>query len=138
MIVNLNASVDSPIYFELNEADEVVIVGDKKDELQRRYIGKKSFWHEINHPKRPRLCVNNCKNWHIIVTFRYTQDIVVHGLVAEIIKGCLKTGYPFDYNDENLHYVDRQIQNEYEIEQMKRELQEREDECDGDEGPYID
>lgn len=138
MIVNLNASVDSPIYFELNEADEVVIVGDKKDELQYFYIGKKSFWHEINHPKRPQLCVNNCKNWHIIVTFRYTQDIVVHGLVAEIIKGCLKTGYPFDYNDENLHYVDRQIQNEYEIEQMKRELQEREDECDGDEGPYID
>lgn len=82
--------------------------------------------------------MNNCRNWHIIVTFRHTQDIVVHGLVAEIIKVCLKTGYPFDYNDENLHYVDRLIQNEYEIEQMKRELQEREDECDGDEGPYID
>lgn len=138
MIINLNASVDSPIYFELNDADEIVIVGDKKDELQRFYIGKKSSWHEINHPKRPQLCVNNCRNWHIIVNFRYTQDIVVLGLVAEVIKGCLKKGYPFDYNDENLHYVDRQIQNEYEIEQMRREFQERETECDGDEGPYID
>lgn len=133
MIVNLNASVDSPIYFELNEADEVVIVGDKKDELQRRYIGKKSSCREINHPKRPQLCVNNCKDWHIIVTFRdsqeilvhglvanVNQDVVVHGLVAEAIKKCLKKGCPFDYKDENLHFVDEQIQMQSKINKLER------------------
>lgn len=133
MIVNLNASVDSPIYFELNEADEVVIVGDKKDELQRRYIGKKSSCREINHPQRPQLCVDDCKDWHIIVTFRdsqeilvhglvanVNQDVVVHGLVAEVIKKCLKKGCPFDYKDENLHFVDEQIQMQSKINKLER------------------
>lgn len=120
MIVNLNASVDSPIYFELNEADEVVIVGDKKDELQRRYIGKKSSCREINHPQRPQLCVDDCKDWHIIVTFRDSQEILVHGLVAEAIKKCLKKGCPFDYKDENLHFVDEQIQMQSKINKLER------------------
>ena len=133
MIVNINASADSPVYFELNEADEIVIVGDKKDELLRYYMGKSLNGPEIKHPTRPKLCVDDCKDWHIIVTFRCTQnvmvnglvaeltnDIVVHGLVAEVIKECLKKGSSFDYKDENLHFVDEQIQLKSKVDILER------------------
>ena len=133
MIVTLNASADSPVYFELNEADEIVIVVDKKDELLRYYMGKSLNGPEIKHPTRPKLCVDDCKDWHIIVTFRCTQnvmvnglvaeltnDIVVHGLVAEVIKECLKKGSSFDYKDENLHFVDEQIQLKSKVDILER------------------
>lgn len=168
MIVTLNASADSPVYFELNEADEIVIVGDKKDELLRCYTGKSLNGPEIKHPTRPKLCVDNCEDWHIIVTFictqnvmdnglvaELTQDIVVHGLVAEVIKECLKKGSPFDYKDENLHFVDEQIQLKNKVDILERcvkDLSRMHNEIndlerivsvhnfssDGDEGPYID
>lgn len=130
MNILIEARDEFPIDFELNSADEVVIVGEYKDLLWYLYVDecKVPLKKTVYTPKAPNLRIDYYFDHNFNVTFRKNGEVVVNGSEAEVIKEALKNGSPLDVQDERLYSIEHQIRMERELRECERKFKELEDE----------